>query len=104
MTKAFIDENQARNRYTFYAKIAKKEGYGRIAARLKAITVAEKHHEERYKKLLRQLENKTVFKKKKAIWWICRECGYAHFGKQPPEKCPSCDHPKAFYEVKCEKY
>lgn len=90
--------------YPQFSLAAKKEGLTKIAVRLKAIAVAEKHHEERYKKLLEQLENKTVFRKKKTIWWVCRECGYTHFGKQPPEKCPSCDHPKSFYEVKCEKY
>ncbi len=90
--------------YPEFSNTAKKEGLARIAARLKSIAVAEKHHEERYKKLLEQLEGKTVFKKKKAVFWACRECGYTHLGKQPPEKCPSCDHPKSFYEVKREKY
>jgi len=90
--------------YPGFAKTAQKEGLLKIAIRLKAIAVAEKHHEERYKKLLREVENKTVFKKKKAIWWVCRECGYVHFGKKPPAECPSCDHAESFYQVKCEKY
>ncbi|MBU4210423.1 rubrerythrin family protein [Patescibacteria group bacterium] len=90
--------------YPEFAKTAKKEGLLKIAARLKAIAVAEKHHEERYKKLLKEIENKSVFKKKKAVWWACRECGYVHFGKSPPAECPSCDHAQGFYQIKCEKY
>lgn len=86
--------------YPEFAREAQKEGFIKIAARLKAIAKAEEHHEERFKKLLKELEKGTVFKKKKAVWWVCRECGYVHFGKKPPEKCPSCDHPKGFYQVK----
>ena len=94
--------------YTFlypqFAKIASREGFKKIAARFRAIMVAEKHHEERYKKLLKEMEAGAIFKKKKAIEWTCRECGYAHYGKTPPDKCPSCDHEESFYQVKCEKY
>ena len=90
--------------YPEFAKAARKEGLLKIAARLKAIAMAEKHHQERYKKLLKEVKNKTVFKKKKAIWWVCRECGYVHFGKQPPIKCPSCDHSQNFYQVMSENY
>lgn len=90
--------------YPEFAEIAKKEGYPKIAARFLAIAKAEEHHEERYKKLLDQLEKKTIFKKGKDVWWICRECGYAYFGKEPPEKCPSCDHPRAYYQLKSEEY
>jgi rubrerythrin len=90
--------------YPEFADVAEDEGYPEIAKRLRAIAVAEKHHEERYKKILKQVEAKTVFKKDKEVWWVCRECGYVHFGKQPPEKCPSCDHPQSFYQLKCEEY
>ena len=90
--------------YPEFAKTAEKEGLKMIAARLRAIAKAEEHHKERYKKLLEQLENNTLFKKSEKVWWVCRECGYAHFGKEPPEKCPACNHPKAFYQVKCEEY
>lgn len=90
--------------YPGFAKVAKKEGFNKIAARLKAIAVAEKHHEERYKKLLKVVKMNQVFKKSKKTWWVCRECGYVHFGKEAPKKCPSCDHPQSFYQVKCEKY
>ena len=90
--------------YPEFAKIAQEEGLPKIAGRLRSIAVVEKHHEERYKKLLEQIEKGTVFKKEKPIEWVCRECGYVHTGKEPPEKCPSCDHSKSFYQVKCECY
>ena len=90
--------------YPEFAKVAEKEGLSKIAKRLRAIAIAEKHHEERYKKLLKEVEAGTVFKKKKQVWWICRECGYVHFGKEAPKKCPSCDHTTSFYQIKCEEY
>lgn len=90
--------------YPEFAKVAEQEGLKTIAKRLRAIAIAEKHHEERFKKLLKQVQAKTVFKKKKQVWWVCLECGYVHYGKQPPNVCPSCDHPRSFYMLKCEKY
>lgn len=90
--------------YPEFADIADKEGLYEIGARLRSIAKAEEHHEERFKKYLKVLEDGTVFKKDKKIWWICRECGYPHFGEEAPEKCPSCDHPQAFYQAKCEEY
>ncbi len=90
--------------YPEFAGTAEKEGYPDIAKRLLAIAKAEEHHEERFKKLLKEVEAGTVFSKEREIWWVCRECGYTHFGKQPPDKCPSCDHERSFYQVKCEEY
>ena len=90
--------------YPEFADMAEKEGLPEIAKRLRAIAIAEQHHEERFKKLLKEVEAKTVFKKEKEVWWVCRECGYVHFGAEAPEKCPSCDHPKSYYEIKCEEY
>jgi rubrerythrin len=57
---------------------------------------SEEHHEERYLKLIEQLEKGTYFKKSDKIWWVCRECGYVHFGKEPPMECPSCGMQKHF--------
>ncbi|MFA5856645.1 MAG: ferritin family protein [Candidatus Pacearchaeota archaeon] len=90
--------------YPEFALIAEKEGYAHVAAKFRAIAKAEEHHEERYKKLHEQVKNGTFFKKSEKIWWVCRECGYAFFGISPPEKCPACDHPKSFYQRKCEEY
>ncbi len=89
--------------YPEFADIAEKEGFPEIASRLRAIAIAEKHHEERYKKLLAELENNTVFEKEKNVYWVCRKCGYVHYGKEPPEKCPSCSHPRNYFEPKCEE-
>jgi len=90
--------------YPEFADIAEKEGFSEIAKRIRAIAIAEKHHEERFKKILKELESGTIFKKENKVWWVCRECGYVHFGTEPPEKCPSCDHEKSFYQIKCEEY
>jgi rubrerythrin len=90
--------------YPEFADVADEEGLVDIATRLRSIAKAEEHHEERYKKLLAELEGGTVFKKDKEVYWVCRECGYVHFGKEAPEKCPSCDHPQAYYQVKSEEY
>jgi rubrerythrin len=86
--------------YPEFANIAEEEGYVKIAARMRSIAKAEQHHEERYKKFIDQLEKGTVFEKAKEVSWVCRECGYVHTGKTPPQECPSCDHPQAYYEVK----
>jgi len=102
---AIAGENHEHTKmYPEFADVAQKEGLPKIAARMRAIAVAEKHHEERFQKLLKEVESKTVFKKKKATWWVCRECGYVSFGKQPPKECPSCNHPEAFFQVKSENY
>jgi rubrerythrin len=90
--------------YPKFAEAAEGEGLQEVAKRLRAIAVAEEHHEERFRKLLREVEGGTVFKKDRGIWWVCRECGYVYFGREPPERCPSCDHERSFYQVKCEEY
>lgn len=90
--------------YPEFAKIALEEGLPEVAARLISIAKAEEHHEERYKKLIEQLSHKTLFQKETEVWWVCRECGYIHFGKSAPTICPSCDHEQAYYQVKCEEY
>jgi rubrerythrin len=102
---AILGENyEYTTMYPQFADVAEKEGFLEIAKRLRAIAKAEEHHEERYKKLLKEVEAKTVFKKEKPIWWICRKCGYQYFGTEPPEICPSCSHPRSFYQIKSEEY
>lgn len=90
--------------YPEFAKVAREEGLEEIANQLVAIAKAEAHHEERYKKLLVEVKNGSVHKKEKEITWVCRECGYQHIGQEPPEECPACKHPRAYYQVKCEEY
>ena len=90
--------------YPEFSKTAQKEGLTKIASRLRAIAKAEEHHEDRFKKLLKEVKAKTVFQKQKPVWWLCRECGYLSFAKKPPAECPSCDHSQSFYQVKCERY
>ena len=90
--------------YPEFAEVAESEGFEEIANRFRAIAIAEKHHKERFEKLLKEVERKRVFKKEKKVWWVCRECGYVHFGKEAPQKCPSCDHAQSFYQLMCEEY
>jgi len=90
--------------YPGFADVADQEGYKTIALRLRAIAVAEAHHEERYSKLLKEVKAQSVFKKDHKIIWICRECGYVYEGTEPPAKCPACQHPASFYQVKDENY
>lgn len=90
--------------YPEFAKIAEEEGFPEIAAVFRAIAVAEKYHEERFLKLLENLERGTVFKKDKPVKWRCRNCGYVHEGEEAPEVCPSCAHPRAYFEVMAENY
>lgn len=90
--------------YPGFAAVAEKEGLKEMAARIRAISKAEEHHEERYRRLLAEVEGKTVFKKGRKVQWVCRKCGYVHEGEQPPEKCPSCSHERKYFELKCEEY
>jgi len=85
-------------------KMAEKEGFPEIAKQFKEIAEVEAHHEKRYRKLLANIVNGTVFKKDVVVKWKCRNCGYIHEGKNAPDKCPACDHPQAFYEVLAENY
>ena len=85
--------------YPGFAKIAKDEGFPEVSAAFRAIALVEVQHEKRYRKLLKDVEQGKVFKKDKVVRWKCRNCGYIHEGKNPPPKCPACEHPEAFFEV-----
>ncbi len=105
LSSAINGENYEHTKmYPEFADIAEKENLPKIAARLRAIAKAEEHHEKRYKKLLKEIKENSVFKKDKEIYWVCRECGYVHYGKEAPIKCPSCDHAQSFYQRLCEEY
>ena len=90
--------------YPKFAKEAEEEGFLEIAATFRGIAEVEKHHEERYKKLLENVENGEVFKKGSIVVWKCRNCGHIVIGKAAPEICPVCSHPKAYFEIKAENY
>lgn len=90
--------------YPEFAQVAEDEGYPEFAARIRSIMKAEMHHEERYKKLHKELEAETLRNKWEEVEWMCNKCGYVHKGKKPPKKCPSCDHDETYYVVKCETY
>ena len=90
--------------YREFEKIAKDEGFPEVASQFKEIAEVEELHEKRYRKLLQNIKDGKVFKKDTEVKWHCRNCGYVHVGKEAPEKCPACDHPRAYYEVLCENY
>ena len=90
--------------YARFAKEADEEGFKEIANRFRQIGEVEKHHEERFRKLLDNVEDGTVFKKGSIVIWKCRNCGHIHVGINAPEVCPVCAHPKAFFEIQSENY
>lgn len=90
--------------YPEFEKIAREEGFDKIADVLKEIGEVEEEHEKRYRKLLANLKEKTVFKKDKSVKWKCRNCGYVHEGPEAPESCPACAHPQSYYEMLAENY
>ena len=87
-----------------FAETAEKEGFPELAARFRLVAAVEKHHEERYRKLLHNVEAKEVFEKSGVTLWECRNCGHLVMGVKAPEVCPTCNHPQAFFEVRAENY
>ena len=90
--------------YDEFAKVAEEEGFTKIAFLFKSVGEIEKHHEERYRKLLKNIEDEVVFSSDGDTIWICRNCGHIVVGKKAPEVCPVCNHPKSFFERKAENY
>ena len=90
--------------YEEFAKTAKEEGFDRIAYLFESVGKIEKEHEERYLKLLENVEEGKVFEAGEVKIWKCRNCGHIHVGLKAPEVCPVCDHPKAYFEIKAENY
>jgi len=90
--------------YPGFADAAEKEGFIEAARTFRNVAKVEAYHERRYVKLLENVKRDTVFKKPTVIKWKCRNCGHVLEGSETPEKCPVCDHPRAFFEVWCENY
>jgi rubrerythrin len=90
--------------YPEAARIAEEEGFSEIANVYRAIAEVEKEHEKRYRALLKNVENYTVFKKGATVKWRCRNCGYVHEGSEAPIECPACAHPRDYYELLAENY
>lgn len=90
--------------YADFEKTARDEGFSEIADSFKDIASVEKFHESRYRKLSANLQDGTVFKKQEGTKWHCRNCGYIHEGKEAPQECPACKHPRAYYELLAENY
>ncbi|MBR5662228.1 MAG: rubrerythrin family protein [Bacilli bacterium] len=90
--------------YEEFAKVAEEEGFTEIARLFRGVGQIEKHHEERYLKLVDNIENNLVFKKDEEVVWICRNCGHVYYGKEAPKVCPICNHPESYMEMKADNY
>ena len=90
--------------YDGFAKTAEEEGFPELAAKFRAVAAIEKHHEERYRALLKNIETAQVFEKSEVKVWECRNCGHIVVGIKAPEVCPVCAHPQAYFEVNAENY
>ena len=90
--------------YARMEKEAREEGFDHIADLFAGVAKIEKEHEERYLKLLQNVKDGTVFKKNEKSVWMCRNCGHIHDGEEAPEKCPVCDHPKAYFQLRVINY
>ncbi len=86
--------------YESFAKTAEKEGFKELAEKFRAVGAIEKEHEERYLALLNNLKTNSVFAKKDVKVWECRNCGHTHTGNTAPDKCPTCNHPQSYFEIK----
>jgi rubrerythrin len=90
--------------YPGFAAIAENEGFPEIAKTFERISSVEKGHENRYRALLKNVENGTVFKRDNKVFWRCRNCGYIHEGTEAPVECPACQHEQAYFEILNEMY
>ena len=90
--------------YEGFARTAEEEGFPELAEKFRGVAAIEKHHEERYRALLRNVEAQEVFAKSEVKVWECRNCGHIVVGTKAPEICPVCAHPQAYFEVNAENY
>ena len=92
------------NMYAEFAKTAREEGFDEIAAKFEGVAAIEKSHEERYRKLLKNINDKVVFSDEGDTIWVCRNCGHIVIGKEAPEVCPVCAHPQSYFERRATNY
>ncbi len=90
--------------YAGFAETAEKEGFAELADKFRAVAAIEKHHEERYRALLKNVETAQVFEKSEVKVWECRNCGHIIVGTKAPDVCPVCAHPRSYFEVSAENY
>ncbi len=90
--------------YEGFAKTAEAEGFHALAAKFRLVGAIEKHHEERYRQLLQNVETAQVFAKSEVKVWECRNCGHIVVGTEAPKLCPTCDHPQSYFEVNAKNY
>ena len=90
--------------YKEFARIAREEGFDEIADKFDGVGAIEKEHEERYRKLIKNIDDDVVFKSEKVTVWKCRNCGYTFVGDEAPEVCPVCAHPRAYFELRAINY
>ena len=98
------EKYETESMYPGFAAVAREEGFSDIAALFDMVGAIEKHHQERYAKLLENVREDKVFKKEEETVWICRNCGHEYVGKNAPDKCPTCDHPQSYFMVKKVNY
>lgn len=90
--------------YEEFARAAEAEGFAELAAKFRMVGAIEKHHEERYRALLKNIETASVFEKSEVRVWECRNCGHIIVGTKAPEACPVCNHPQSYFEISAENY
>lgn len=101
---AMGEHEEWKDLYPEFARIAREEGFPKVATAFKLIAKIEADHEARFLKLLGNIVNDEVFKRDEKQVWICRECGHVHYGNKALNNCPVCDHPLAYFEIKAENY
>lgn len=90
--------------YAEFARAAREEGFNEIAALFERVASVEKSHEDRYRRLIGNMENGLVFSREGDTVWQCRNCGHIHIGKSAPQVCPVCKKPQGYFEIKAENY
>lgn len=98
------EDYEWKDMYKKFAETARAEGFDEIAEKFEGVGAIEKEHEERYAKLLKNVDEDIVFKSEKVTVWKCRNCGYIYVGEKAPEICPVCSHPQAFFEIRANNY